>query len=195
MSKHIIRRTGLDFDPDLSRRRVVSSAFLLLGAAGVAGCASGASTHAGRRARSEVPGKPIAFDKHEAFAKLNRIRRKHWLREFQPDPRLEKAAGDYANLMGERGLYGHEIGPGTDFRSRIFRVGFTDSAGENIGVGYGSIDEALQGWLDSPDHRKIMLRPNYTLAGIGYAFNTSGRNPRYTHFWVLNVGQGDSRYG
>jgi len=35
--------------------------------------------------------------------------RKHWLPEFVMDERLQKAAQDYANLMGERGLYGHRI--------------------------------------------------------------------------------------
>ncbi len=190
MSKHRIRQIGLDTEPDHGRRKLLSgSAMLLLGAAGLAGCASGGSSHVGRRARSEVSATPIAFDKHEAFAKLNRIRRRHLLKELLPDPRLEKAASDYASLMGERGLYGHEIGPGTDFRTRIFRVGFTQSAGENIGVGYGSIDEALEGWLESPKHRKIMLTPSYTLAGIGYGFNTSGHIPRYNHFWVLKVGK------
>lgn len=187
MVKHRIQRIGLD----PSRRRIISAgAMLLLGTASVTGCARGSSSHAGRRSRDQVSATPIFFDKRDVFAKLNRIRRKHLLPEFLPDPRLEKAASDYAALMGKRGLYGHEIGPGTDFKSRILKAGFDGSAGENIGVGYGSIDEALQGWLDSSDHRKIMLKRRYTLAGLGYGFNTSGRNPSYTHFWVLIVGQG-----
>ena len=125
------------------------------------------------------------------FGKLNAIRRKHRLATFTNDRRLQKAAQDYANLMGARGLYGHEIGPGTDFKTRIFAVGYNHSAGENIGVGYNSIDKALIGWLDSPGHRKNMLKPQYTLAGLAYGFNTSGKNPRYTHYWVLIMGKDD----
>ncbi len=189
MNKHFIKRIGLE----PSRRDVVAggsallvSSFLLL-----AGCANGSSSHAGRRARSEVSATPLQFDVTEGFAKLNKIRRKHWLSEFRQDVRLQKAAQDYADLMGSRGLYGHEIGPGTDFKTRIFAVNFKESSGENIGVGYGSVDEALLGWLDSPGHRKNMLKSRYSLAGLAYGFNTSGINPRYTHYWVLIMGKSD----
>ncbi len=187
MSEKTIQRIGLA----VSRRRVLSGGTMLLagGALSLGGCAQGTSTHAGRKARMPMDAQPLAYDVNEGFDKLNRLRRKHWLAEFSMDERLQKAAQDYANLMGERGLYGHEIGPGTDFKSRIFRVGFENSAGENIGVGYRSVEEALQGWLDSPPHRKNMLRSRYNVAGLAYGFNTSGRNPRYTHFWVLILGK------
>lgn len=192
MSKHFIRRIGLE----TNRREVMAggSALLLSSSLLLSGCANGSSSHAGRRARSEVLATPLNFDVTEGFAKLNKIRRKHWLSDFSRDERLQKAAQDYANLMGSRGLYGHEIGPGTDFKTRIFAVNFKESSGEDIGVGYGSVDEALQGWLDSPGHRKNMLKAKYTLAGLAYGFNTSGRNPRYTHFWVLIMGKNDGLY-
>ena len=137
---------------------------------------------------------PLHYDATAGFGKLNAIRKKHRLAIFQNDRRLQKAAQDYANLMGARGLYGHEIGPGTDFKTRIFAVGYNNSAGENIGVGYNSIDKALIGWLDSPGHRKNMLKRQYTLAGLAYGFNTSGKNPRYTHYWVLIMGKDDGVY-
>ncbi|MCB1415527.1 MAG: CAP domain-containing protein [Phyllobacteriaceae bacterium] len=181
-----MRRIGLN-----PRRREVIAAgplMLLSGAALLSGCARGSSSHAGRRLRSEIDEQALQFDIEDGFDRLNKIRRRRLLPEFQMDARLQKAAQDYADLMGRRGLYGHEIGPGTDFRTRIFAVGFDNSAGENLGVGYGSIDEAIQGWMDSPAHRKNMLKPRYRLAGLAYAYNTSGRNERYTHLWVLIMG-------
>jgi hypothetical protein len=189
MSKNLIRRIGLD----PTRRQVIAAGpvMLLSGAVLLSGCAKGISTHAGRRLRSEVSAIPLQFDVRDGFVRLNKYRRKNLLPEFAEDPRLQKAAQDYANLMGSRGLYGHEIGPGTDFKTRIFAVGFDNSAGENIGVGYGSIDEAIQGWIDSAPHRKNMLKAKYTLAGLAYGFNTSGQNERYTHFWVLIMGADD----
>lgn len=171
-----------------------------LGALGAAvfllnGCAKGSSSHSGRdinrRARIEVPSEALNFDVAEGFDKLNKVRRRNWLPDFHQDQRLQAAAQNYADLMGSRGLYGHEIGPGTDFKTRIFAVGFDHSAGENLGVGYGSIDEAIQGWLDSPAHKKNMLKARYSLAGLAYAYNTSGKNDRYTHFWVLIMGADD----
>ena len=157
-------------------------------------CASGSSTNQQVEPVSQVSAgslAPLQYDKRAGFDKLNAIRARHRLAGFSSDSRLQKAAQDYANLMGARGLYGHEIGPGTDFKSRIFAVGYNQSAGENIGVGYTSIDKALAGWLKSPGHRKNMLKRDYTLAGLAYGFNTSGRNPRYTHFWVLIMGKDD----
>ncbi|MGB7334870.1 MAG: CAP domain-containing protein [Salaquimonas sp.] len=194
MSKHFIRKIGLE----PTRRQVVASgsALLFSGSASLlSGCAKGSSSHAGRRLRSEVSATRLQFDVREGFAKLNKIRRKHWLPELRKDDRLQKAAQDYADLMGSRGLYGHEIGPGTDFKTRIFAVGFDNSAGENIGVGYGSVDEALIGWMESSGHRKNMLKSGYTIAGLAYGFNTSGINPRYTHYWVLIMGKDDLRVG
>ena len=186
MGNRVVRKIGLD-----PRRRQVIAAgplMLLSGAVMLSGCARGSSSHAGRRLRTAIHEQALEFDVEDGFAQLNKIRHRRLLPAFQMDPKLQKAAQDYANLMGSRGLYGHEIGPGTDFRTRIFAVGFDNSAGENLGVGYGSIDEAIQGWMDSPAHRKNMLKARYRLAGLAYAYNTSGRNERYTHLWVLIMG-------
>lgn len=131
----------------------------------------------------------VAFEPGIAFERLNDTRRKHFLKGFKRDERLMQAAQRHAELMGQTGKFGHEFGPDTKFKKRIFAVGFENSAGENLGVGYRSIDAAIDGWLDSPGHRKILLKRNYTLGGIAYASNTSGKNPRLNHFWVLIVGE------
>ena len=131
----------------------------------------------------------VQFDEIQSFDRLNAVRSRHFLSAFRPDPRLMAAARNHANLMGATGKFGHEFGPDTKFKKRIFAVGFTNSAGENIGVGYKSIDAAIEGWLNSPGHRKILLKKTYSLGGIAYARNTSGKNPRLNHFWVLIVGK------
>ncbi len=183
-------------DTEPSRREVITvgSLLLLSGGAMLQGCTSDRSGQAGRRLRSEVSAQPLQFDVRDGLAKLNQMRASRFLPGFQTDPRLQEAAQRHADMMGTTGKYGHDIGKGTNFKTRIFSAGFNDSAGENIGVGYGSIDEAIKGWLDSPEHRKNMLKSRYTLAGLAYAFNTSGRNDRYTHFWVLIMGAKSGKY-
>jgi len=131
----------------------------------------------------------VSFVPDHAFARLNDTRRGHFLSGFKRDERLMEAARRHAELMGRTGKFGHEFGPGTKFKSRIFAVGFDNNAGENLGVGYKSIDEAIEGWLNSPGHRRILLKRNYTLGGIAYARNISGKNPRLNHFWMLIVGR------
>ena len=130
----------------------------------------------------------VDFDASTSLQKVNQVRKRYFLNGFLPDPRLMEAAQRHADLMGETGKFGHEFGPTTKFKKRIFAVGFNNSAGENLGVGYTSIEKAIDGWLDSPGHRKILLKRNYNLGGIAYAANTSGKNPRLNHFWVLIVG-------
>ena len=188
--------------PNQSRREFVAStsALILSGTLLLQGCARSSSSHSSARLGTRQPSKskmsvtPLSYNASEGLAKLNAIRKKHLLPKFRVDPRLQKAAQDYANLMGTRGLYGHEIGPGTDFKSRIYAVGYNNSSGENIGVGYRSIDDALEGWMNSSGHRKNMLKRQYTLAGLAYGFNTSGINSRYTHYWVLIMGKADRAY-
>lgn len=131
----------------------------------------------------------VEFDAQTSIRKINQVRKKHFLGSLKLDPRLMDAAQRHANLMGKTGRFGHEFGPATKFKKRIFAVGFDNSAGENLGVGYTSIDAAIDGWLNSPGHRKILLKRNYTVGGIAYATNTSGKSPRLNHFWVLIVGK------
>lgn len=145
-----------------------------------------ATSHAALRP-SDVA--PLDFDPDAGLAAINATRRKFFLQPFAADPRLQLAAQNHADLMARTGQFGHEFGPDTKFPVRMADVGFQGSAGENLGVGYGSIEDAIQGWLDSPKHREILLRRKYDLAGIAYAFNRSGKHPRRTHFWVLEVGQ------
>jgi uncharacterized protein YkwD len=166
-----------------------AGALLLLPVLG--GCAGlnrgeGGSSHAGRRPEGV---QPLQFDPQEGLAAINKTRRKLLLQPFNPDPRLQQAAQNHADYLARTGKFGHEFGGETQFPRRIAAVGFEGSAGENLGVGYGSIEEAIEGWLDSPKHRVIFTRRNYDLAGIAYAFNTSGKNPRYTHYWVMIVGE------
>lgn len=161
---------------------------LLLGGCSISGLREGLSNHAGRRTVTQAV-QPLNINPSDGLAAVNEIRRKHFLSEFAFDPALQKAAQAHADLMGRTGQYGHEFGPKTKFPVRLAAAGFDGSAGENIGVGYGSIAEAVQGWMDSPGHRKNMLKRRYDRAGFAYAFNTSGKNPRYTHYWVLIMGK------
>ncbi len=175
----------------LHRRSFVALGGALGGSLALSGCAKwfggeGGSTHAGRRPANV---QPLQFEPSEGLAAINATRKKFLLGELAADPRLQQAAQNHADYMAKTGKFGHEFGPDTQFPVRMQAVGFQGSAGENLGVGYGSIAEAIDGWLKSPKHREILLRQRYDRAGIAYAFNRSGRNPRLTHFWVLEVGE------
>ncbi|MGN0649902.1 MAG: CAP domain-containing protein [Oscillospiraceae bacterium] len=53
------------------------------------------------------------------------------------------------------------------------------SAGENIAAGYSSPESVVEGWLNSPGHRKNILNPNFSKLGVGVAFSENG----YGIYW------------
>ena len=165
--------------------------FLGLIVIAVSACSPSATLNPGKPEKlgSPIDQTVVSFTPDHAFSRLNETRRGYLLGGFKRDERLMEAARRHAELMGRTGKFGHEFGPETKFKRRIFAVGFNNSAGENLGVGYKSIDEAIEGWLNSPGHRKILLKRNYSLGGIAYARNISSKNPRLNHFWVLIVGR------
>ena len=55
-------------------------------------------------------------------------------------------------------------------------------AGENIAYGYRSPEEVLQGWLESPGHRKNLENPKYTHHGVGVA------GTMWTHLFLTPPG-------
>ncbi len=136
---------------------------------------------------------PPGIDIHQVAERLNQERSSRFLSAFTPDERLMAAAQNHVSYMATNGVYGHEFGPETKFQKRIFAVGFHNSAGENIGVGYRDLDAAIVGWMNSAGHRRNMLKRKYSVFGLAYSRNVSGKNPRYDHFWVLIMGAENTR--
>jgi uncharacterized protein YkwD len=54
------------------------------------------------------------------------------------------------------------------------RAGYYAGAAENIGRGYVSAEEAVRGWLDSPDHRKNILNCEFRTIGVGVVSGPDG---------------------
>lgn len=60
---------------------------------------------------------------------------------------------------------------------------YTGDSNEIAGVGYGSAKAAIQGWLNSPPHRAILLRANYTKVGASVRRGSDG-----LLYWTMNFG-------
>lgn len=60
---------------------------------------------------------------------------------------------------------------------------YTGDSNEIAGVGYGSARAAIQGWLNSPAHRAILLRANYTKVGASVKRGRDG-----LLYWTMNFG-------
>ena len=53
--------------------------------------------------------------------------------------------------------------------------------GENIAYGPKSVEEVVQGWLDSTGHCENIMDPRFAEMGIGYA---AGKASRRGLYWV-----------
>lgn len=120
---------------------------------------------------------------------LDAVRTRHQLKPFRADPMLQRAANRQVTAMAAKGVLSHEV-DGT-FARRMEQAGIGyGRSGENLGMGYRSLQEAIQGWLASPPHRATLLAPWATRAGLARAPAADG-----TLFWALIVASDDEKPG
>jgi len=106
-------------------------------------------------------------------ADINSLRAQHHLATLTVSPALTEAARSHSQEMETDGYFAHDSYDGTTFWKRIARYypstgsGYW-SVGENLLWSSPGVDaqHALTMWLDSPEHRKNMLDPNWREIGI-----------------------------
>lgn len=106
---------------------------------------------------------------------LNQQRVAHGLPALAEDARLQAAAQAHAADMGQRHFYAHRDPDGVEPADRIQRAGFKGrTTGENIAWGVGlsaTPARIVDAWLDSPGHRKNILRSSFTRVGTGIGYD------------------------
>jgi uncharacterized protein YkwD len=97
---------------------------------------------------------------------VNDARDAHNLRPLRIDPALVRAARAHSATLLRRNVFEHG-----SFADRIVRQGARGPAwGENLAWGAGrraSARSIVGAWLNSPGHRKNLLRPGWNRIGIG----------------------------
>jgi uncharacterized protein YkwD len=95
---------------------------------------------------------------------------------------LANVAFGHANDMAEHDYFEHRDLNGQSPADRVRAVGYREKlVGENIAYGPKSVEEVVQGWLDSPGHCENIMDPRFAEMGIAYAAGRSGRHGLY---WV-----------
>jgi uncharacterized protein YkwD len=130
--------------------------------------------------------------RQEMLARVNRERAAHGLAPLRRHPRLDEAAQAHAADMFARRYYSHDAPDGKVVIDRVQALGYRARyAGENIARGQYSVDEVMDGWMESPTHREHILSPVFNDVGFGLAF---GKNPGgYEILWVQNFGRPKGR--
>lgn len=99
------------------------------------------------------------------------------------DPRLTAAAQAHADDMLSRTYYAHQSPEGALPRARVQAAGYRpDIVAENLAAGQTSVENVMDAWLHSSDHRRNLLDPRFTQIGIGIAVGSFQH--RYKVMWV-----------
>jgi uncharacterized protein YkwD len=110
----------------------------------------------------------VHVDPAGAAAMLTAYRARKGLGPVRLDPAPNAMAQRQANAMVAANAMSHDAAG--SFSSRLAAAGIdVPRAGENIGGGYYSTEEAMRGWRESPEHDANLLMPQATRFGIAIA--------------------------
>ena len=134
---------------------------------------------------------PAAVLASQALQLVNEVRARGAIcgaHRFAPAPPLA-SSGTLANVafghaddMAEHDYFEHSDLNGHTPADRVRAVGYREKVvGENIAYGPKSVEEVVQGWLESPGHCENIMDPRFAEMGIAYATGRSGRHGLY---WV-----------
>jgi uncharacterized protein YkwD len=132
-----------------------------------------------------VPPDDLAKEQAMAAA-INAERAANGLLPVALAPKLTQAARFHSRDMADKNFFSHTGSNGSSPGDRITQACYRWSAyGEIIAAGSGDVDVILDMWMNSPGHHDIILDPNYTDFGVGYARNG---NSAYVHYWTVDFG-------
>jgi uncharacterized protein YkwD len=104
---------------------------------------------------------------------VNQQRASAGLAALSHDRHLARAARRYSSSMVREGFFDHVSPSGSTLGSRARAAGFDgETLGETIGWGAGTLSTPtaiVQGWMDSPPHREILLGGEFSKIGLGVA--------------------------
>jgi uncharacterized protein YkwD len=95
---------------------------------------------------------------------------------------LGSVAFGHADDMATNNYFEHEDLHGRSPSDRVRATGYQEKlVGENIAYGPKTVDEVVQGWLDSPGHCENIMDPRFVEMGLGYA---KSHDSKHALYWV-----------
>lgn len=159
--------------------RTTRRAFLACGIAGLAAACARSTLHV--EEIDDVAYVPVDPDK--AMRLINAYRAENGVAPLALDGELTRLARDYAGHLAEAGRMSHELEPWGGLEKRLKAGGYAyETAGENLGQGYRTIEQTIAGWKASPPHDRGLKDADMTKMGIA-----SVPNPRKAGdvYWCL----------
>ncbi len=147
----------------------VSALGAALIAASLTAC-SLAPTEVAVDARTERAIAAVKLDPEATLAAINAYRASKGAPALRLDASLTAMAQHQADAMAASGQLSHSVGGAFTARLAADQIDAAE-AGENLGAGYYSLDQAMAGWKGSAEHNANMLRPGFTRMGVAIAKN------------------------
>ena len=131
----------------------------------------------------------VRLDPAAAEAAINAYRTSRGLAPLRLDSALTAMAQRQADAMVASDALSHNVGGA--FTTRLAAAGIAATeAGENLGAGYFSLDEAMSGWRGSAEHDANLRMAGFTRMGVAIA-----KSPRthYGVYWALELAADQQR--
>ncbi|HIP72394.1 MAG TPA: PKD domain-containing protein [Anaerolineae bacterium] len=129
---------------------------------------------------------PNSTPAEQLYIYINEARQQFGLRPLNNIPELAAAAAKHAADMGTFGFVGHTGSDGSTPAERYIQFGYGQGyAGEATAWGFEDPRAAVEFWVNSPAHRRIILNEFATDVGAGFTANVSSPNIWY---WVAEFG-------
>ncbi len=122
-------------------------------------------------APASVPKKPAAsttaITPDNVLAAVNAARRANGLKPLVRNSKLTDAAIAHLADMVAENYFSHDLPQGGDYNVYVDEFGYPRWwSGENLGRGFGTINDLFDAWMASAPHRANILKPEYTDTGI-----------------------------
>lgn len=125
-----------------------------------------ASTEPAAPQASQAPSGPQA----EVLALVNTERAAAGCPALTVNAKLTKVAQDHSADMAAHSNMSHTGSDGSDPGQRITRAGYEwRTYGENVAYGYSTAAKVMEGWMNSPGHKRNILDCSFKEIGIGLA--------------------------
>lgn len=100
------------------------------------------------------------------------------------DARAMQAARTQALYLQRTNLFGHAGENDSHVGERLNATGFVwQKVGENLAAGFNSIEEVVISWLASPSHCRVLMTPEFNVAGVSYVAGEEENT--YANYWAL----------
>lgn len=121
------------------------------------------------------------------FDLVNAYRAQNGLVLFKPSSKLTEVADWMARDMAAKNYFSHTDSLGRDPFARMSDLGYTYNTwkGENLAAGPDDAKTTLDLWKNSPGHNANILNANFTVMGLGRAYNV---NTIYGWYWTQEFG-------